>query len=214
MLMNNIIMEIQKCAIVPVVVLDDVKDAIPLAAAIRQGGINLMEITFRTPVAYECIIKIRESYPDMILGAGTVLTPEQVRKAKESGASFVVSPGFNYKVVSCCQEEGITIIPGCMTPTEIENALDSDLTVVKFFPAEAAGGVHMIRAMSAPYGDVKFMPTGGINLSNVEEYLKEKCVLACGGSWMVKQELIRQGKFERITELTREAAQIAKRYRA
>lgn len=211
--LDHVINQMKKCGIVPVIVIEESKDAIPLADALLQGGISLAEITFRTVAAADSIRRIKEQFPHMLVGAGTILTPVQVKEAKAAGASFIVSPGFNRKVAACCKEEGIPLIPGCMTPTEIEMALEEGLSVVKFFPAQAAGGIEMIKAIAAPYKNVKFMPTGGINLINVEDYLREDCVLACGGSWMVKKEMIHSGQFDKITELTKAAVAVVGKYR-
>ena len=211
--MNNIMEQIEKTGIIPVVVIDDVKDAEPLARALIAGGLPCAEVTFRTAAAAESIKIMREKFPEMLVGAGTVLTPEQVDRAMEAGASFIVSPGTNPKVVKYCKEKNIPIIPGVCTPTEVEAALELGLDVLKFFPAEAAGGLKMIKAMTAPYTSVRFMPTGGISPQNVGEYLSFGKILACGGSWMVKGELIKEGRFDEIEKLTREAAELVKKYR-
>lgn len=206
--MNKVLEEIKKIGIVPVVVLDDEKDAKPLAKALCEGGLPCAEVTFRTKAAEESIRIMSKEYPDMLVGAGTVLTTEQVDRAVEAGAKFIVSPGLNPKIVSYCIEKGIPVTPGCQTPSDIEKALELGLEVVKFFPAEPAGGLNMIKAFAAPYTDVLFMPTGGINPKNVVEYLKFDRILACGGSWMVKGNLVKEGKFDEITALVKEAAQI------
>ena len=206
--MNKVLEEIQKIGIVPVVVLDNEKDAKPLAKALCEGGLPCAEVTFRTKAAQESIRIMAKEYPQMLVGAGTVLTTEQVDRAVEAGAKFIVSPGLNPKVVSYCIEKGIPVTPGCQTPSDIEKALELGLDVVKFFPAEPAGGLPMIKALAAPYTDVMFMPTGGINPKNVVDYLKFDRILACGGSWMVKGDLIKKGKFDEITALVKEAAKI------
>ncbi len=206
--MNKVLEEIQKIGIVPVVVLDDEKDAKPLAKALCEGGLPCAEVTFRTKAAEESIRIMSKEYPDMLVGAGTVLTTGQVDRAVEAGAKFIVSPGLNPKIVSYCIEKGIPVTPGCQTPSDIEKALELGLEVVKFFPAEPAGGLNMIKALAAPYTDVLFMPTGGINPKNVVDYLKFDRILACGGSWMVKGNLVKEGKFDEITALVKEAAQI------
>ena len=211
--MNNIMEQIEKTGIIPVVVIDDVKDAEPLAKALIAGGLPCAEVTFRTAAAAESIKIMREKFPEMLVGAGTVLTPEQVDRAIEAGASFIVSPGTNPRVVKYCKEKNIPIIPGVCTPTEVEAALELGLDVLKFFPAEAAGGLKMIKAMTAPYTSVRFMPTGGISPQNVGEYLSFGKIIACGGSWMVKGELIKAGRFDEIEKLTREAAELVKKYR-
>ena len=206
--MNKVLEEIQKIGIVPVVVLDDEKDAKPLAKALCDGGLPCAEVTFRTKAAEESIRIMAKEYPQMLVGAGTVLTTEQVDRAIEAGAKFIVSPGLNPKIVSYCIEKGIPVTPGCQTPSDIEKALELGLDVVKFFPAEPAGGLPMIKALAAPYTEVMFMPTGGINPKNVVDYLKFNRILACGGSWMVKGDLVKDGKFDEITALVKEAAQI------
>ncbi len=211
--MNKILEQIQEIGIVPVVVLEDAKDAEPLAKALVEGGLPCAEVTFRTAAAEEAIRIMTEKYPDMLVGAGTVLTTEQVDRAVAAGAKFIVSPGLNPKVVKYCVDKGILITPGCVTPSEIERALEFGLDVVKFFPAEPSGGLNMIKALAAPYVGLKFMPTGGINAANVKEYLAYNKILACGGSWMVKGDLVAAGDFAKITELTKEAVQIVKESR-
>lgn len=203
--MNEVLSKIRLMGIVPVIKLDDAKDAVPLAKALCDGGLPCAEVTFRTAAAEESIRLMREAYPEMLIGAGTVLTTEQVDTAVNAGATFIVSPGLNPKVVKYCVEKNIPITPGCSTPSDIEAAMELGLEVVKFFPAEAAGGLPMIKAMAAPYGNMKFMPTGGINASNLTSYLDFPKIIACGGSWMVSDELVKTGAFDKITELTREA---------
>ena len=199
--------------IVPVVVLDDAKDAVPLGNALCEGGLPCAEVTFRTAAAFDTIKAMKNNFPDMLVGAGTVLTPEQVDRALEAGASFIVSPGLNPRVVAHCLEVGVPIVPGTQTPSEMEQALEFGLEVVKFFPAEPAGGLKMIKAVAAPYTTLKFMPTGGINAQNVRDYLAYDRILACGGSWMVKKDLISAGKFDEIRAMTAEAAAIVKEVR-
>ncbi len=199
--------------IVPVVVLNDAKDAAPLGKAMMDGGLPVAEVTFRTDAAEESIRTLSREYPEMLVGAGTVLTTEQADRAMDAGAKFIVSPGLNPDVVSYCQNNGIPIIPGVVTPGEIEKGLSLGLSVLKFFPAEPSGGLAMINALGAAYTKVKFMPTGGINASNVTEYLKSDKILACGGSWMVKGSLISDGEFDKITALCQEAAQIVQEIR-
>ena len=208
----DILNKLKELAVVPVVVIDDEQDAVPLAKALIDGGLPCAEITFRTAAAKGAIKAISEHFPDMIVGAGTVLTTDQAKAAVEAGAKFIVSPGFNPKVVSFCQSEGIPIIPGCSNPSDIEAALELGIKTVKFFPAEQAGGVAMIKALSAPY-DVSFMPTGGINEKNIEKYLSVKNVIACGGSYMVKKELIDKKAFDEIEKLTRKTVETVKRIR-
>ena len=211
--MNSILEKIKSIGIIPVVVLEDAGDALPLAKALMDGGLACAEVTFRTDAAEESIRRMSEAYPDMLVGAGTVLTTEQVDRAVAAGAKFIVSPGLNPKIVKYCVEKGIVITPGCCTPSEVEQAIENGLEVVKFFPAEQAGGLAMIKAMAAPYVNMKFMPTGGINPDNVKDYLAFDRIIACGGSWMVKGDLIKAGDFERIAQLACEAAQIVKQCR-
>lgn len=201
----NVIEEIYSIGIVPVIALDDAKDAEPLAGALCRGGLPCAEVTFRTDAAEESIRIMSEKFPEMLVGAGTVLTIEQVDRAVNAGAKFIVSPGLNPKVVKYCVDKKIPIMPGTSNPSDVEAALELGLEVVKFFPAEAAGGIEMIKAMSAPYGKVRFMPTGGVNASNLKSYLDFPKIVACGGTWMVKKDLIAAGKFDEIEALTREA---------
>ncbi len=211
--MSEMIDKIRELGIVPVVVINDVKDASALAKALCDGGLPCAEVTFRTEAAEESIRIMSQEFPEMLIGAGTVLTTEQVDRAVAAGAKFIVSPGLNPKVVSYCIERSIPVIPGCITPSEIEQALELGLRTLKFFPAEAAGGLPMIKAMCAPYVGVNFMPTGGINAQNVKEYLAYNRIVACGGSWMVKDSLIKAGDFAKIEELTREAVEIVREIR-
>ena len=211
--MNKVIEELSKIGIVPVIALDDAKDAEPLAKALIEGGLPCAEVTFRTEAAEESIRIMSQEFPDMLVGAGTVLTTEQVDRAVAAGAKFIVSPGINPKVVEYCVKKNIPITPGTCNPSNVETALEFGLDVVKFFPAEPAGGLNYIKAIAAPYTGVSFMPTGGINSENVKEYLKYDRIIACGGSWMVKGDLIKSGNFEKIKELTAEAAAIVKEIR-
>ena len=211
--MSTIIEQFRKIGIIPVVVLDDAKDALPLGKALCEGGLPCAEVTFRTAAAEEAIRIMAAEFPEMLVGAGTVLTTEQVDRAVAAGAKFIVSPGFNPKVVKYCQEKNIPITPGIQTPTEIEAALELGLKTVKFFPAEPAGGLKMIKAIAAPYVDVTFMPTGGISESNVREYLAYNRIVACGGSWMVKKDLVANGEFDKIKDMVAEAAAIVKEIR-
>lgn len=203
--MNEIIKEIGKIGIVPVVKLDNSKDALPLAKALINGGLPCAEVTFRTDAAEEAISRISKSYPEMLVGAGTVLTTDQVDRAVAAGAKFIVTPGFNAKIVKYCVDRNIPITPGCPTSSDIEAAIELGLDVVKFFPAENLGGIKMIKALAAPYVGVKFMPTGGINAGNINNYLDCDKIVACGGSWMVKDTLINEGRFDEIERLTKEA---------
>ena len=211
--MNDTLKQIGKIGIVPVVVLNKVSDAEPLAQSLVNGGLPCAEVTFRTDAAEESILAISKKFPDMLVGAGTVLSIEQVDRAIGAGAKFIVSPGLNPKVVEYCIKNNYPVCPGIMTPTELEVALGFGLDVVKFFPAENAGGLKMIKAMIAPYTMMKFMPTGGINATNVHDYLACDKILACGGSWMVKGDLVAAGNFDEIQKLTKEAADIVKEIR-
>ena len=205
--MNEVLEKIQKIGIVPVVVLDDAKDAAPLAKALCEGGLPCAEVTFRTAAAEESIRIMAKEFPDMLVGAGTVLTTEQVDRAVNAGAKFIVSPGLNPTVVKYCVDKGIPVTPGTSNPSDVEMAISLGLDVVKFFPAEQAGGINMIKAMAAPYTQMKFMPTGGINAKNINSYLAFDKILACGGSWMVKKDLVAAGEFDKIRDLTKEAVQ-------
>lgn len=199
--------------IVPVVAIERPTDAASLADALTVGGLPCAEITFRTEAAEESIRIISERFPQMTVAAGTVLSPDQADRAVAAGASLIVSPGLNPTVVEHCLKKGYPIVPGIMTPTELETAMSFGLEYVKFFPAEAAGGIKMIKAMSAPYSSVKFMPTGGLNPDNIRDYLSFDKVFACGGSWMVSKKMISNGEFDRITELTKEAVSIVSEVR-
>lgn len=203
--MNDVLKAIGDYGIVPVIKIDDVKNALPLAHALSDGGLPVAEVTFRTDAAEESIKAISNELPEMLVGAGTVLTTEQVDRAVNAGAKFIVSPGLNPKVVEYCVKKNIPVTPGCANPSDVEQAIELGLDVVKFFPAEAAGGIKMIKAMSAPYTKMKFMPTGGINAGNLNDYLSFGKILACGGSWMVSDKLINAQKFDEITALTKEA---------
>lgn len=197
--------------IIPVVKIEDERDAVPLAEALTGGGLPCVEVTFRTGSAAASIRRMREAFPEMTVGAGTVLTAAQVDEALEAGAEFIVSPGLNPRTVTCCLEREIPVFPGVATASEIEKALELGLRVVKFFPAEASGGLKAIRALAAPYSMIEFMPTGGIGPDNVEEYLQFERVIACGGTWMVKEAFIAEGQFERIRQLAREARELAEK---
>ena len=205
--MNEILEKISKIKIVPVVALDRAEDALPLGEALVKGGIPCAEVTFRTAAAEEAIRLMSKEFPDMLIGAGTVLKTEQVDRAVAAGAKFIVAPGLNPKTVGYCVERNIPIVPGCANPSDIEAALEFDLEVVKFFPAEALGGLKLIKAMSAPYGNVRFMPTGGINADNICSYLEFNKVIACGGSWMVDKKLVAAGRFDEIERLCKEAVE-------
>lgn len=211
--MNEVLKQMSEFGIIPVVVLNDTKDAEPLGRALVEGGIPCAEVTFRTEAAEESIRIMAEKFPEMLVGAGTVLTTEQVDRAVAAGAKFIVSPGLNPKVVKYCIEKNIPVTPGIITPSEMEQAIELGLEVVKFFPAESFGGLKTIKSMAAPYNKMMFMPTGGINPENVKEYLKFDKILACGGSWMVSGALVKEGKFDEITKLVAEAKAIVKEIR-
>lgn len=198
------------CAgIVPVVVLEDAKDAIPTANAMMAGGIDVMEITFRTAAAPESIRAVAENCPDMLVGAGTVLNLEQCKLAVQMGAKFIVSPGFDPNVVAWCVENQIPVVPGCVTPTEITAAVNMGLQVVKFFPANVYGGLKAMKNLSAPFVGIKFIPTGGVNADNLREYMDAPFVHAVGGSWICPKKDVAEGNFAHITELCAQARQIA-----
>ena len=199
--------------VVPVVVLEDAKDAAPLAKALVEGGLPCAEVTFRTDAAEESIKIMASEYPDMFVGAGTVLTIDQVDRAVAAGAKFIVSPGFDPEIVDYCLSKDIPVFPGVITPSEVAQAVKRGLKVVKFFPAEQFGGVATIKAMAAPYVGLKFMPTGGVNAKNLESYLSCDKIVACGGSWMVKGDLVKAGEFDKIREMVKEAVEIVKESR-
>ena len=211
--MKDLAERFHEVGVVPVVVLEDVKDAVPLAQALVEGGLPCAEVTFRTAAAEESIRLMAEKFPEMLVGAGTVLTVEQVDRAVQAGAEFIVSPGFDPEIVDYCIAKKIPVFPGCITPSEAAQAVRRGLSVIKFFPAEQAGGLAFIKAMAAPYTSLSFMPTGGINPENVKKYLEYDRIFACGGSWMVKGKLIAEGRFDEIEKLTREAAEIVKNIR-
>ena len=211
--MNKTLQDLCSYGVIPVVVINKTEDAKPLAKALCEGGLKCAEVTFRTDAAQEAIRIMSQEYPDMMVGAGTVLTIDQVDRAVSAGAKFIVSPGFDPEIVDYCIDKDIPVVPGCMTPSEVAQGVKRGLEVLKFFPAQQAGGVAMIKAMAAPYTSVMFMPTGGINADNLEQYLSFKKIAACGGSWMVKADLIDSKDFEKITELTKEAVRPVKSIR-
>lgn len=204
---------IAACGVVPVVVLEDAKDAKPLAEALVEGGLPVAEVTFRTAAAEESIRIMAEAYPDMLVGAGTVLSVEQAQRAVNAGAKFIVSPGFDEEVVDWCLANNIPVYPGIITPSEATKAVKRGLKIVKFFPAEQFGGVATIKALAAPFTTLKFMPTGGINAKNIRDYLTNNKIIACGGSWMVKGDLVKAGDFAKIKELVKEAVELVKEIR-
>ncbi|HMB27354.1 MAG TPA: bifunctional 4-hydroxy-2-oxoglutarate aldolase/2-dehydro-3-deoxy-phosphogluconate aldolase [Blastocatellia bacterium] len=209
----NIVERARGIGIVPVVSLPKLEDALPLAEALLEGGCGCAEITFRTTAAAEAIARIRSRFPEILLGAGTVLTAEQAETAISGGAEFIVAPGTNPTVVDYCLSKGVTIFPGVCTPTEIEMALSKGVDVLKFFPAEPMGGVKFLQAICAPYKNVRFIPTGGIDTKNIGHYLALPQVVACGGSWMVKPELFEAGDFARVRQLAGEAVALARESR-
>lgn len=211
--MESLIQQMKTLGVLPVIKLDRVEDALPLAEALKKGGLCAAEITFRTDAAEGAIRAIAQAYPEFLVIAGTVLTPKQADAAMAAGAKAIVSPGLNPTVVSHCLAKGYPVLPGVCTPTEVEAAMALGLRYLKFFPAEAAGGVKMIRAMAAPYTAVRFMPTGGISGKNLAEYLSCSAVFACGGSYMVPSDKINEGKFDEIEALTRAAVEQIKEMR-
>lgn len=206
--MKTIAEQLAEIKVIPVIAIDRAEDIIPLGKALAENGLPAAEITFRSDAAAEAIRLLREAQPDMLIGAGTVLNKEQAIAAKEAGATFVVSPGLNPNTVKACQEIGIEIVPGVNNPSAVEAALELGLTTVKFFPAEASGGINMLKSLIAPYTQIQVMPTGGINSNNVNDYLGLERVVACGGTWMVDKVLINDGRWDEIARLTREAADL------
>ena len=202
--------QLQRLKVVPVIALDHAEDILPLADTLAQNGLSVAEITFRSPAAGEAIRLLRQQRPDFLIAAGTVLTADQVFQAKNAGADFVVTPGFNSKIVQLCQDLGLPITPGVNNPMAIEAALELGIDTVKFFPAEASGGVKMIQALLGPYAQLKIMPTGGIGLQNIQDYLAVPNVVACGGSWFVEKTLINAKNWSEINRLTQEVAMLIK----
>ncbi|OUQ77708.1 bifunctional 4-hydroxy-2-oxoglutarate aldolase/2-dehydro-3-deoxy-phosphogluconate aldolase [Flavonifractor sp. An100] len=201
----EILDRLARAGLVPVVVLDDAKDAVPTANALLAGGVDVMEITFRTAAAADSIRAVAENCPDMLVGAGTVITLEQCKKAVECGAKFIVAPGYNDEVVAWCVENRIAVTPGCVTPTEIMAAMSHGLKVIKFFPANVYGGLNAMKALSGPFGGIKFIPTGGVNGNNVGEYISAPFIHAVGGSWVCAKADIAAGNFDKITALCKQA---------
>ncbi|MDR2870287.1 MAG: bifunctional 4-hydroxy-2-oxoglutarate aldolase/2-dehydro-3-deoxy-phosphogluconate aldolase [Deferribacteraceae bacterium] len=199
--------KVYELGVLPVIKIEDAANAKPLAKALIDGDLPAAEVTFRTKAAKDAIKAISQEFPEMLVGAGTVLTTAQVDDSIAAGAKFIISPGLNPKIVEYCKSKNVPIFPGVNNPSQIEQAIELGLKVVKFFPAEQSGGLNMLKAMAAPYGDMKFMPTGGINAGNIEKYLDFKKIIACGGSWMVPENLIDAKDFAGITKLTKEAIQ-------
>ncbi len=200
--------QLRRLRLVPVIVIDNPDDATPLARSLEEGGLPCAEVTFRTSGARAALERISAQCPNVLVGAGTVLTPAQAADARSAGAKFIVSPGFGPAVVDYCLENNMPVFPGVATPTELEAALSKDLRVLKFFPAEALGGAAYLKAMSAPYGAIEFMPTGGISPANVRDYLALRQVVACGGSWMAPQEWIAAKQFDRIRDAVSAAVRL------
>ena len=200
--MSTINEQLKALKVIPVIAIDNAEDIIPLGKVLAENGLPAAEITFRSDAAVEAIRLLRQAQPQMLIGAGTILNREQALVAKEAGATFVVSPGFNPNTVKACQEIGI--IPGVNNPSTVEAALEMGLTTLKFFPAEASGGISMVKSLVGPYGDIRLMPTGGITPSNIDSYLAVPQVLACGGTWMVDRKLVENGEWDEIARLTRE----------
>lgn len=211
--MVSIFSRLSEIGVIPVVTLEDAAVAADLGCALMDGNLPCAEITFRTPAAAEAIKNMSAACPEMCVGAGTILTVAQAESARASGAQFIVTPGFDEAIINWCLEHQMPVVPGVMTPTEINLALNKGLEIVKFFPAEVAGGVKALKAMGAPYGEVRFMPTGGVNITNLPNYLALPNVVACGGSWMVKKNLIEDRQFSKIIQLAQEARSIVKNCR-
>ncbi|PAU40189.1 2-dehydro-3-deoxyphosphogluconate aldolase [Vibrio coralliilyticus] len=201
----EMINKLKQFKVIPVIQINSVEQAIPLAKVLVENGLPVAEVTFRTEAAAEAIKAIREAYPEMCIGAGTVLNAEQIEQAQQAGAEFVVAPGLNPNTVRRCQEVGMPIVPGVNSPSQVEQALELGLNFLKFFPAEASGGVAMVKSLLAPYVDVSLMPTGGIGKGNVNDYLAIDRVVCCGGTWMVAPKLIENEQWEEIGQLVREA---------
>lgn len=211
--MSEVLSKIEQIGIVPVVKLNDVNKALPLCKALIEGGINVAEITFRTECAEDVIKVISKNCPEMIVGAGTVIDVEQAERAINAGASFIVSPGLSVDVVRYCKQRNVAVIPGCITPSEIMQAINEGLEVVKFFPAKEFGGLATMKALSAPFAKIRFMPTGGVSLDNLKEFISAKFIVACGGTYMVKENLINEENYEEITRLSKLSIDIIKESR-
>ena len=205
--------QVASCGVVPVVVLDDAAQALPTAKALMAGGINVMEITFRTAAAKASIAAVAAGMPEMIVGAGTVINTRQLEEAAQVGARFIVCPGSDREVIKAAQAKGFPIVPGVVTPSEIMMGLELGLTVFKFFPAETYGGLKAIKALCGPFPQIRFIPTGGINQTNAEEYFRNPKILAVGGSWMVSADMIRQERFDEITVKAKEATDLFRQIR-
>lgn len=206
--MTDLITQLQAIKIIPVIQIDDAKHAVPLAKTLIANGLPAAEITFRTTAAGEAITRIKNAYPDILLGAGTILKTQQVDQAYLAGASFMVSPGLNPRTVNHCLDKGVTTIPGVNNPSQIEQGLELGIDFLKFFPAEASGGTAMVKSLLAPYSDIELMPTGGINLSNINSYLNIERVVCCAGTWMVPTQLINEQNWQEIGRLVRQAVKL------
>lgn len=211
---DEIATRLRKLRVVPVIVIDDPAHAVPLADALTAGGLPCAEVTLRTGLAAEALRRIAQARPDVLIGAGTVLTAEQAERARDAGARFAVAPGLNPRVVEHCERLGLPMYPGVATPSDVEAALALGLRTVKFFPAEVMGGARFLKAIAAPYGEMQFIPTGGIDRDTLGDYLGMASVVACGGSWMARQDWIASGSFERIREETSRATQLLRRLEA
>ena len=211
--MNSVLQRVYEIGIIPVIAFNSVDEALPLCKALMAGGLPAAEVTFRTACAEDCIKKIHEELPDMLLGAGTVLTVEQVEQARAAGAKFIVSPGYNEDVVKHCIDIDLPVLPGTVTPSEVTAAENLGLKVTKFFPASQYGGLSTIKALAAPFVGHRFMPTGGVSTANVEEYLSSSAIIACGGTWMVKPALFADGDFSKVEQIAREAMDVVKKVR-
>lgn len=202
---KDVMKRLHGIGIIPAIVLDRVEDAAPLADALCKGGLPAAEVTFRTPAAHDAMIAMKKQRPELIVGAGTVLTKEQVDSAVDAGAEFIVSPGLNPEIVKYCQEKGVAVCPGISTASELEQALALGLHTVKFFPAEAMGGIKTIKALCGPYKNMTFLPTGGVNSNNMLDYLSFNKIFAVGGTWMVSADLIKNGKFDQVEKISKDA---------
>ena len=211
--MNSVLQRVYEIGIIPVIAFNSVDEALPLCKALMAGGLPAAEVTFRTACAEDCIKKIHEELPDMLLGAGTVLTVEQVEQARAAGSKFIVSPGYNEDVVKHCIDIDLPVLPGTVTPSEVTAAENLGLKVTKFFPASQYGGLNTIKALAAPFVGHRFMPTGGVSTANVEEYLSSSAIIACGGTWMVKPALFADGDFSKVEQIAREAMDVVKKVR-
>lgn len=209
--MSNVMKRIGDAGLVPVVVVDSAEDAVKAARALLDGGLDIMEITLRTEAGIEAIRSVTKAYPEMLVGAGTVLSVEKAKAAREAGAAFIVSPGLNEKLVQWCLDNGLDVLPGCVTPTEIGRALEYGLTILKFFPADVYGGEKAAKALHGPFRMVKFVPTGGVNNENLAQYAGKPYIHAVGGGWLCSEKDIKSGNFQNITNTVRAAIEIMRR---